>query len=321
MSIDDDFVFRPLSNVAPVTPTVEFATAGVQETLALADDPLGPLAQLRGIWKGTGLNTIWRPLFDPSNPGQKHFLELNLTVEQIDFTEIQGQIPNRGLLQGDLFMAGLHYMQLVSDNHNNGLHLEPGVWLTVPATTDPSVPASVVRMGSIPHGTTILAQGVASGEAGGPTFAVADITPFVIGDPSQKIPFPETDLSIPTPFRSDPTLIAGITQAMVDDPNTVLSGALTDQDVVSTTNLVITTGPVPIIGGGTANTAFLQGDAAGPNADAVAMEAIFWIEEVRESDGSTVLQLQYTQTVLLDFGGLSWPHVSVATLRQVSAGS
>jgi hypothetical protein len=30
------------------------------------------------------------------------------------------------------------------------------------------------------------------------------------------------------------------------------------------------------------------------------------------------LQLQYTQTVLLNFLGLSWPHVSVATLRKVT---
>jgi hypothetical protein len=28
----------------------------------------------------------------------------------------------------------------------------------------------------------------------------------------------------------------------------------------------------------------------------------------------TYTQIQYTQTVLLDFNGLTWPHVSVATL-------
>lgn len=30
----------------------------------------------------------------------------------------------------------------------------------------------------------------------------------------------------------------------------------------------------------------------------------------------TVLQLQYTQTVILNFNNVLWPHVSVATLRQ-----
>ncbi|WP_309704232.1 MULTISPECIES: heme-binding protein [unclassified Sphingomonas] len=312
MGTSGEFEFRPLSN------TTEIAKSEILSFDSANADPLGPLSPLLGSWEGTGFNTIWRPLFDPDQPDQKHFLELNLTVESIAFSKINGPIPNRGLLQQDLLMAGLHYLQQVNDNHGNGLHLEPGVWLTVPATTEPSVPLSVVRMGSIPHGTTILAQGLVTSESRAPQFAVADITPFVIGDPTQKLVFPETNLSIPTEFRSEPSLIAGVTQAMVDDPNSVLQAALAGQDVVSTTNLILTTGPTPIIGGGTANTAFLQGDAAGPNADAVSMEAIFWIEQVRQSDGSIVLQLQYTQTVLLDFNGLSWPHVSVATLRQVA---
>lgn len=308
----DKFSFQPLSNITEDQQNGKLAFDG------LGPDPLGPLLPLLGTWEGTGFNTIWRPLFDPNHPEQKHFLELNLTVESIAFSKINGPIPNRGLLQQDLVMAGLHYLQQVNDNHGNGLHLEPGVWLTVPTTTKPSVPLSVVRMGSIPHGTTILAQGRVTDEPRAPQFAVADIRPFAIGDTTRKFDFPEANLSIPTAFRSEPSLIAGVTQAMVDDPNSVLQTALAGQDVISTTNLILTTGPTPIIGGGTANTAFLQGDAAGPNADAASMEAIFWIEQVRQADGSIVQQLQYTQTVLLDFNGLSWPHVSVATLRQVA---
>lgn len=37
-----------------------------------------------------------------------------------------------------------------------------------------------------------------------------------------------------------------------------------------------------------------------------------------EYDGQQFLQLQYTQTVLLNFADLSWPHVSIATLRKVT---
>jgi hypothetical protein len=48
------------------------------------------------------------------------------------------------------------------------------------------------------------------------------------------------------------------------------------------------------------------------------MDATFWIEEIagggRGDDKGGRLQLQYTQLVLLNFNGLSWPHVSVATL-------
>ena len=74
----------------------------------------------------------------------------------------------------------------------------------------------------------------------------------------------------------------------------------------------------PISGGGTDGTAFLQGSlTAGPNASPAAMSAIFWIETVKpKGGGPEFLQLQYTQTVLLNFNGLSWPHVSVATLRK-----
>jgi hypothetical protein len=73
----------------------------------------------------------------------------------------------------------------------------------------------------------------------------------------------------------------------------------------------------PDVGGGTDNIAFLQGGPAGPNAQAAQMTAIFWIEHVAASGHEPAfLQLQYTQTVLLNFNRLSWPHVSVATLRK-----
>jgi hypothetical protein len=44
------------------------------------------------------------------------------------------------------------------------------------------------------------------------------------------------------------------------------------------------------------------------------MDAIFWIETVQLADGSSFLQLQYVQRVILDFLGIHWPHISVATL-------
>lgn len=52
------------------------------------------------------------------------------------------------------------------------------------------------------------------------------------------------------------------------------------------------------------------------NANASQMDAIFWIEKVTNPTFLTrnFLQLQYVQRVILDFAGLHWPHVSVATL-------
>jgi hypothetical protein len=119
-----------------------------------------------------------------------------------------------------------------------------------------------------------------------------------------------------SPFRTDPEDIPRVTQAMVDDPNTALRLGLIGKNVISTVTLKVSTLPLnpPAVGGGTSNIAFLLGEANGPNASAVQMDAIFWLETLEAPDGRIHHQLQYTQTVLLNFNNLSWPHVSVATL-------
>jgi hypothetical protein len=67
---------------------------------------------------------VWRPDHTP-NPAQDRFLELNVTSDQIEFTAISGEIPNRGLLQPDINMFGLTYLQQISDaNLKAGLHIE-----------------------------------------------------------------------------------------------------------------------------------------------------------------------------------------------------
>jgi hypothetical protein len=290
-----------------------------------APNPLGPLAELPGTWKGQGFNTIWRPhqvglAGDPAN--QDRVLELNLTQETLQFTRIPGEIPNRGFLQPDIELFGITYLQQISDRLlRAGIHAEPGVWVSVPDTENPAEKATVVRMASIPHGTTINAQGQAFTVNGGPKIDPNNITPFVIGDPSKTVPFPETNLSTPTKFRlPQPPQLAEIHQSMVDNPNSVLTDAIKDQKITKTVVLSIATTPAaPLVGGGTDNIAFLQGTSGGPNADAASMSAIFWMETVEEPGRPPYLQLQYTQTVLLNFNHLSWPHVSVATLRKVEA--
>jgi hypothetical protein len=286
------------------------------------DDPLGPLAALAGSWHGTGFNTIWRPHFKV----QDRFLELNLTKETLEFEEIPGEIPNRGFAQKDINMFGLHYLQQISDSTvKAGIHLEPGIWATVPATKVPKKPATVVRMASIPHGTAVLAQGEATVIAGPPVIKPVDIIPFAIGAPGTKgsfadaqLGFPELKLSKKSDFRqpSVASTIPGITQAMVKNPNLVLTHHLRGQDVVNTIALKVKATNAKRHGVGTANTFFLT-----ENASADILSATFWIETVKRANGSTFLQLQYTQTVMLDFNGLSWPHVSVATLRKRASAS
>jgi len=105
---------------------------------------------------------------------------------------------------------------------------------------------------------------------------------------------------------------------MVKNPNSVLKDAIKGQTITSTIVLAISTKHTPIRGGGTANTAFLAAGSNPPggNANAVEVDAIFWIESVKQPSGPDKLQLQYTQLVQLDFNGLRWPHVTVATLHK-----
>ncbi len=350
----------------------------------VATPPLGPLASFHGDWAGTGFNTIFRP-DNPETPtplpvpvsGSDNILELNLTRENLSFSPSLGAVPNRGSVQGDVFLNGVPYLQSISDvttGQSVGIHLEPGVWLIVPPTQDPAEGSTIVRMASIPHGTTINAQGAFRTFSGPPTINPVDITPFVEGNPTAKIRFAsQTAVNHGTPrIPQDLTsfIAAGtITQPILDDPNTLLREHISGLHITETTVIAISTSPsAPLFGGGTDNIAFLWGNAAalgsshpsGQNAQTVEMTAVFWIETVEHTiivprfrtgqpameikpepthPGQpvptftvrppfpipeprpitfTTQQLQYTQTVLLNFAGLSWPHVSVATLVPAS---
>jgi hypothetical protein len=275
---------------------------------------LGPLVGLLGCWTGTGFNLIARPNFQNHND---IFLELNLTSETLDFTQIPGNIPNRGGAQNDINLYGLTYMQKINDaTTGGGLHVEPGIWVNVPITTSPAENAMVTRMASIPHGNAILVQGQSSVKAGPPIFAPANTVPFASGGPvpapGTANGFPEYNLSVANPFRTAP-VPAGITQAMVTNPNSVLANAIAHQTIVSTTTLSVATPAQQgaAIAGGIENISFLE-----TNAQVAQVSATFWIETVKSASGKESLQLQYSQTVLLNFLGLSWPHVTVGTLRQ-----
>jgi len=310
MGSSADFVFGPLP---PIEEPVAPAVAGEPAAPAAAADPLGPLAGLAGNWTGQGFNVIWRP--HPLKPSrQDRFLELNVTSEQLDFGPALKDIPNRGLLQPNMSLAGLNYLQQISDaNTNTKQHFEPGLWVTVPKTSDPQEPRTVARLASIPHGTTILVQGTAHTSAGAPSIPDIGIKPFTIGHPAQTIDFPEQTLATPTPFRTSGAGLTGITQHMVNNPNSVLRAAPSPQ-ITTTTTLHVSSRDVSLPGGGTANIAFLHGGTDGPNAVAARVTATFWLETLQAD--TEPRRLQYSQLVLLNFNGLSWPHVTVATLQK-----
>ena len=192
---------------------------------------LGLLQDLAGTWKGKGFNLIARPDFHDKTD---LYLQLNQTRETLKFDPIGSSIPNRGFGQDDIELFGLTYLQQIADAEFDGaLHIEPGIWVTQPSTTFPpeSVPTPgqlVARMGTIPHGNSLLAEGIAQPFTGPPVLTVPgtqysfslfpsfNSTPFAVppGPPgivfnaagsSEKLtaptvpatPFPQYDLTVP----------------------------------------------------------------------------------------------------------------------------
>jgi hypothetical protein len=281
----------------------------VSHHAAMADS-LGPLKDLPGFWQGTGFGLIARPNFDEENE-DGIFLELNMLQETIEFTSIGSPVYNRGSLQPDIALYGVTYLHRVTDSATGGaLHVEPGVWLNVPPTTVPDSDWSVARLSTIPHGNSVCAAGFAQYVVpeGLPEIPPANTVPFEIGGqpppPGTKHPFRAYDLSAETKYRTTP-IPDGVTQELIDDPNSMLRDALAGHALTHITRLIVSTQSDADIG----NIPFIT-----RNANAVSLDSVFAIEHVQGPLDTEFLQLQYVQTALLNFRGMSFPHVTVGTL-------
>lgn len=247
---------------------------------------LGPLADLAGTWVGDGFNLIFLP-----QQGKEPFrVKLSKTRETLTFAPIGAPIPDRGSAQ-DIEFLGLHYFQMVSDAGNNeSLHLEAGMWLNVPATSAPASGPSIVRLATIPHGDSLLAVGHASSVYVGPT--IAPVSPRTTKHDGGKLPNGYLD-----PFEMA-ALPAGVPEGSKENPNLVLTEVIGGQTITNTVVLQVSTIP----NGGIVNMPFVV-----KNANANRFNATFWIETVTADDGSCFMQLQYSQTVNLDFLDIDWP--------------
>lgn len=271
--------------------------------MKIQNDQLGPLRELDGVWVGLGFNLISLPDFDNPDGPQAFRLKLNGTREVLEFHRIGGPIPNRGSTgQKDINLFGVTYLQRISDNlTNEPMHIEPGLWLNVPQTNVPAQKPTVVRQGAIPHGTSFVAQGERKDPfPAAPTFKPVDSTPFDshgvrVNNPAYLSPF------------NTAVLPPGFALPFLRNPNLALERAIVGQNIVNTDVLdVAATNP-----SGICNIPFVD-----KNARVTQIDAIFWIETIRPNGDPSqdFLQLQYTQTVLLFFKDLFWPHISVATL-------
>jgi hypothetical protein len=103
----------------------------------------------------------------------------------------------------------------------------------------------------------------------------------------------------------------------IKDPTEVLRAQIVGQTIVETVVIQISTAALQ--GGGIVNIPFLT-----KNANVAQMDAIFWIEKVRNptkkpgDPNVEYMQLQYVQRVILDFDNIHWPHFSVATLAKAA---
>lgn len=310
--------------------TTDASLRGKAEILETSVD-LGVLQNLPGTWVGPGFNLIEIPNMNQAKPGppppDKFKVILNSTMETLTFSPIGGDIINRGNAQQDIAYMGLHYLQQVNDVNlpvgENGIHLETGLFLNLPNGTDPAVQPTIARLGSIPHGDSILVQGSFFTVKGGPQFEVADPTPFTVVDGKRVNDTSVNYLSILKNTPPPP----GISEDIVMNPNLLLENDIKGQNIIETIVILLDANPIDGVAnqgvtapvGGITNIPFIN-----VNANAISLSAIFWIETVQNADGSTFKQLQYTQTVILDFPvfapdgstvDIKWPHISVATLK------
>ena len=300
----------PAPAIAPVPP--RFQQGAISTALQL-----GPLASLAGTWAGNGFNAIWRPDNQHSQPMSqiKRFLELNLTTETLEFDVIPGVVPNRGLQpQTDLSLYGLHYLQRVSDATKapfQALHLEPGLFMNVPPTIQsPTAQGTIVRMGSIPHGVTVLMQGPtpSSTPVAGPpnipsVYPIAGLPTFTpmpgalgLGIQPVDVPMPESDGKEHIVPEVDITQDGAGSQSngpfpppfqgYINDPNSILRSAIAGQDILGTITIQLSTqgvndsiGNIPFLG--IPNPTVPQNPSGAPNAFVSQASATFWIEWVK----------------------------------------
>jgi hypothetical protein len=285
---------------------------------------LGLLGDLPGTFIGTGFNLIARPDKHNNHP---FFLELNPTQEILEFTNIGGDIPNRGSVQDNVNLHGVHYLQRVADcKTHTAIHLEPGLWLRVDPTVapDPVTPESYARLATIPHGDSVLAQSTFADRLNsGPIINPVDSTPFTGEIPDLNSPpaNPVANADYLRPYITTPLptecLPAGLDAVKtIKNPALVLEAQIASQNIIETVVLQISTTAVQ--NKGIANIPFVV-----QNANATRLDAIFWIEQVLDPPNAgpdPFIQLQYVQRVILDFPPavgapiISWPHISVATL-------
>ena len=304
---------------------IEISTTG--------DPDLGVLQLLPGTWSnapdliGHGWNAIALPFASETSTIDYRLL-VNQYNEVLKFTLVDKGVKNRGIQRGapsfntDQVVVALDYEQrieqiaaedfppsggLAGDPYTT-IHHEPGLWLFM--TNEAAPHCNISRLGTIPHGDSLLALGAGSISVLPPTIPTINGLPIGV---NQALTNPY--LAPYAHFHTNPF------QGVFDptQPHQLLVGAIPGA-VKRTTKLEVST---RIETGGIVNVPFIVRQA-----NAAEMISTFWICELEEADadGNPRLIMQYLQIVLLDFfkrgdgmpGLIRWPHVSINTMEKTS---
>lgn len=301
------------------------------DVITAEESPFGPLELLIGEWQsfpGHGWNMIALPFASKPEEHLDYRLLLNQYNEELSFTELGFPIPNRGIdkaddghqsTETDQLVAGLKYYQKVTQiasadypksvmagEPGEVIHEEPGLWLHMTNETTDNL--DIARLGTVPHGDSLLALGSAKVRKGAPIIPNISGLPIGVDDNLNNRYLAPYKHFQDEPFEEvfDPVF-----------PNQLLKTAIDNNtlDIVRTTELSVNT---TVATAGIKNIPFIV-----KQADAAEMQFTFWIEELSDKDkfGDPLLMLQYSQTVFLEFfeqrggkGLIRWPHVSINTL-------
>jgi hypothetical protein len=303
-----------------------------------ADIDLGPLTNLVGEWISVSALSQqapsgWNVISVPGRLaiGEGFVLDVIPYTEKLSFKPVvvagnRGLFTGAGTQENVQQINGLLYEQVIhsmcpADTPGNQhvcnkmgfpngteIHAERGLFLYL---TNFDSGYSIARLSVIPHGNSLLALGNS-----GP--AMPPFENFI--PPNSILP---SQVFGPDQFRKQQFPELGFDQL---NPNSFLTNTLGSAQVNGLTVLEFDTAYKVdnVQYGGILNIPFIQ-----QNVNAVGLNATFWIESIANTVAGQpdILQLQYSQTITLEFAPtgipgathVQWPHVTINTLRKLTA--
>ncbi len=278
-----------------------------------------------------------------------HRSKFNTTQETLTFSAVDHPFSRIGSGDEQSPLFALRYLQDIVDPDprlndplfKDHLHHEPGYWLYAPGAGSIRLPADldgrtpnktkpgfsmrnghVVRQAMIPHGNALVAIGNIAGFTGAPDFSALSTQP---SDPNNgaNVPVSGDQLKLLDRYAVEVLETNSFPAEMTTAEKIELAGnpaKLLEHDLARLKlggDTVVSTLQIHMVAASTgiSNIPHLQRNAnVQANRGTARFSATFFLESIQTKEGHQRLQLQYSQTLFLDFTGFSWPHHTVGTL-------